>query len=289
MQIAAHVSFYYNETRRDRLRYLTQVLKHLDAIGTTHDLTVIIYCNQEFSVDSNFPHIRIQTIVVKFFDRFFPRRLRRYLPHSVRRLVDPKYLTWAHREYVLNTIDKYDVHIYLDDDTAFTDKSLEYWLNYKGLCIENNYNLGFLRIERDEQANKWHCTDVLEPPSRLVRLGDRLFAHTLHFYGFWIYDKAELKRFAQSERWHPRQSEYGEYIIERAELGWHADYLPMYRGTLIPVKNIENSLYVVDEECGVHHMPNNYIGHWMFCKFEFPLQMVLEEKELQATHQGLAT
>ena len=95
MQIAAHVSFYYNETRRDRLRYLTQVLKHLDAIGTTHDLTVIIYCNQEFSVDSNFPHIRIQTIVVKFFDRFFPRRLRRDLPQSVRRLVDPKYLTCA--------------------------------------------------------------------------------------------------------------------------------------------------------------------------------------------------
>jgi len=161
----------------------------------------------------------------------------------------------------------------MDDDAGFTTRSFQYWLSYKSMCNENGYNLGFLRTEFDERAGKWFCTDLLRSPRELVRVGDRLFARSVHFYGLWIYDKAELKRFAESARWYPR---HGENIIERAEIGWHADYLNMYKCTIVPVKNSENGSYILDDECGIHHMPNNYIGHPMFCTLEFPPRVISE-------------
>jgi hypothetical protein len=270
MQIAVHIAFYYNESR---IQYLNRVLTNLNEIGTSNELNVYIHCNRKFSMNQKFGNINTETVVAKFFDVPKLRGFYRHLPYKLRQHVDPLYLSWNHRKYVLDTIDDYDVQIYLDDDADFTSRTLQYWLTHKSLCNENGYNLGFLRIEFDERANKWFCTDLTWSPSRLIRVGDRLFARSTHFYGFWIYDKAELRRFAESERWYPR---HGEGVIERAELGWHADYLGMYNCTIIPVKTTDNNTIMLDEACGIHHMPNNYIGHSKFCTLEFPPRVISE-------------
>ena len=41
----------------------------------------------------------------------------------------------------------YDIFIYCEDDLLFTKKNFKYWLSHKDKCIQNNFNLGFLRVE----------------------------------------------------------------------------------------------------------------------------------------------
>lgn len=67
-------------------------------------------------------------------------------------------------------IDQYDVQIYLEDDIGFTNTVFEYWLNYKDVCLDHDYNLGFLRIEIDAGNNKLFCSDLTKVPERTIHI-----------------------------------------------------------------------------------------------------------------------
>jgi hypothetical protein len=266
MNIAAHITFYYNE---ERTKYLNKILTNLDNIGMEHNVTIYIYANKQFPITVPLKNAKTQIIVTAFPDWRILKRFYKYLPYSIREHVDPFYLSWKHRQCVLETLDSYDVQIYLEDDIDFTNVSLQYWLNYKDICYRNNCNPGFIRVEFDERADKWFCSDfdLTWRPETLIEVGGLPFAVSTQYYAFWIYDKSELRRFAGSERW---RLSHGENIRERAALGWHGVDHKMYKANVVPVKNIGQDLYAICDECAVHHMPNNYIGHPSFCTVEFP-------------------
>jgi hypothetical protein len=271
MQIAVHIAFYYDESR---IQYLDRVLTNLHEIGAYHKLHIYIHCNRRFRVDHKFANINTEVIAARFLDVPGLRRFYGYLPYGLRRRVDPLYLSWNHRKYILDTIDIYDVQIYLEDDIGFNNHNFEYWYEYKDICINNGYNLGFLRVEFDGRSGRWYCTDLMRAPGGLIEVGGRLFARSAHYYGFWIYDRDELRRFAASDRW---DLEHAQAVREVAALGWHRRELGLYKDTIVPVKQeLEKRIYTVSKECSVHHMPNNYIGHPMFCTVEFPPRIMTE-------------
>ena len=62
----------------------------------------------------------------------------------------------------------YDCFIYTEDDILFTKKNFEYWKKYRKICLQNDLNLGFLRIEKRD--NEIFSTDVFKNISYYVNL-----------------------------------------------------------------------------------------------------------------------
>jgi hypothetical protein len=183
------------------------------------------------------------------------------------------------RNYIQELLKDYDIQIYLEDDIDFKNHNLEYWLNYKDKCIENDYNLGFLRYEVDVSSGKLLSSDLFEKPTRVIKIDNQsfLFNDINPYYGFWIYDRSELTKFVESKYWQPDPLVYdGKDIYgtrEISAIGWHGLNMTRYKGTVLPLQETGAGLHVVHPDCQVHHLPNNYIGHPLFCKVEFPIQV----------------
>ena len=44
----------------------------------------------------------------------------------------------------------YDYFMYVEDDILVPKQAIEYWLKYSPQMVQNKYNLGFVRIEKDD-------------------------------------------------------------------------------------------------------------------------------------------
>lgn len=272
MNIGVHITHHYDEAR---VKYLDQVLFNLSAIP--HDLDVFIYSNSDLPLIQDFSNIKIRLIKSKFHDFYGSRRflsLIKTFSHksfvSIAQHVHPYYLTWVNRKFVLQAVDQFDVQVYLEDDLGFTRTTLEYWQKYYPFCISNDYNLGFLLIEKDVE-NKLFCPGLWEAPTTIVNLQGRPFLlnNVNPYCAFWIYDREELKEFTKSREWNFQFKGYG--VRERSAIGWHGIGMERYKGTIIPLLTMDDGSLSVDPDCAVHHLPNNYLGHDYFCKVEFPI------------------
>lgn len=280
MKIAAHITFYYVERR---LPYLKQVVEGL--LAMPHATTVYVYSNKDLREYRHSENVKVLVygyadngIKWRHSDIWHRSRLYRYLVrprkllHRLRltKLTNPYYLTWEHRTHVRANLDEFDVQLYLEDDMAFTSSSLDYWMKYKDLCLRHGYNLGFLRTEVTP-AEETYITDLTVLPKQVVELEGRKFLlNDLNpYYGFWIYDRRELKKFAKSREWNFKFRGYD--LRAQAAIGWHGIGMTRYKGTLIPLLQKGGSEYETDPACAVRHLPNNYLGHAKYCKSRFPL------------------
>lgn len=168
-------------------------------------------------------------------------------------------------------VDDYDVQIYLEDDIHFKQENLDYWLKYKRVTLSNDYNLGFLRIEKDTDGKEL-MTDVNWPIEEVIQVeGQNFLINDLNPYcGFWIYDKKELRNFIKSKEWKFKFDGYG--IRAKAAVGWHGKNMKRYKETIIPVIK-EGGKLITPSGAAVHHMPNNYIGKGKYCTREFPIEI----------------
>jgi hypothetical protein len=270
MNLGIHITFYYIESR---LGYLKKVIEELQKIK--YSKTIFIYSNTDFCFKED--HENVKVIVHKFADNGHKklRKFRRFycqtlLSLGITKYVHPFYLTWMHRKYVESYVEDYDVQMYLEDDICFDSNSFTYWLKNKDLCIKNNYNLGFFRIEIDEKGVKY-LTDITQTPNKIIDIENRKFLlnDVNPYCGFWIYDQKELKSFIKSKEWGFKIKRYG--IREKAAIGWHGLTMNRYEGTLIPLIDFDDEKYYTDSGCSIHHLPNNYIGNDVFCQFTSPL------------------
>ncbi|WP_025742986.1 hypothetical protein [Aquimarina pacifica] len=270
MTLAAHITFYYKE---DRLQYLTKVIEGIQSIKA--ETKIFVYSHLHFELKE---YDNVQIIVHGFatkknnklhsIHRFYYQTL---LGLGLTKLVHPYYLAWVNRKYIEKHVEDFDVQMYIEDDILFDAASFKYWLAYKDLCIQNNYNLGFARVEEDAKNGRRYCSDIVKPLSKIVELEGKKFVFNdiNPYYGFWIYDKTELKNFMKSKEWKFKFSNYR--VRERSAIGWHGFQMERYKGTLIPLDSSGENTYTSDVDAQVHHMPNNYIGHHTFCKVEYPL------------------
>jgi hypothetical protein len=269
MTLAAHITFYYNA---ERLVYLQKVVDALSQLSA--EVSLFIYTNKAFEIKT----ARECPIIF----HYYPYNKHGFINFSYggwsdkitpRKIANPFLLAWENRKVIETLVNNFDVQMYIEDDILFTNNNFQYWLNYKDLMLKDNYNLGFLRIEKDDKEKSF-ITDFeggLKPDTVIELGGIKWLLNNVNPYcGFWIYDKRILKEFIESKIW--RFKFKGGGIREKSAMGWNAIKMNRFKGTLIPLKN-ENGNLFTPNECSVHHLPNNYIGFKDFCSVGFPIQL----------------
>lgn len=265
-KIAIHITFFF---AKERLIYLNQVLENLLEIPC--EKKIFIYSNQ--NLDQYFSQYEEIEVLIYPYNKHGKRDYNE-LWHRMGmiNLFNPFYLSWENRKVAEKIIDEYDAQIYLEDDLAFNKNTLDYWLTYKDLALKYNYNLGFLRIENDSK-NDFYLTDLAEKPKKAIILDQQIFLvnDVNPYYGFWIYDKNELKEFVKTNEW--KFDFKGYDIREKSAIGWHGVDMGRYKATIIPLEKISEDLLQTVSGCTVHHLPNNYIDQPVFCTIKSPLTL----------------
>jgi hypothetical protein len=182
--------------------------------------------------------------------------------------IHPFYLTWKCRELLQQQRNEYDIFMYIEDDILVPYKAIQYWLKYNQKLIEMNYNVGFVRIETEN--NNEYITDLHgEKFDIIIELHEtRYVVNNKNTYcAFWIYNKHEFNKFVNSKYYDIRNIP-GYGIREKSAIGLHGvDHgIYWYKNTLIPL--VDNKLI---DECKIYHMPNNYITntHNLFSTIPF--------------------
>ena len=186
----------------------------------------------------------------------------KFIYHNLNKLHSYK-LTWLCRKLMLKQKNKYDIFIYGEDDILFTKKNYYYWLKYKDECLSNNYNLGFLRVEKRKENNLLYSSDQISKIKDCVILGNKKYAKLESSYcALWIYNRSELEEFSKTKYWNfdfKWITISGILLIrEMSAIGWHGEnmngqYMNRYKATIIPMQ--KKKLF---KDSFIKHISNNY-------------------------------
>jgi len=246
MKITKHISFYF---LIDRIIYINKIIDETNKYELTTDL--FIHTN---NIDLH------------------ERMLNNYTNGCIKIIyhdlsnIDPFYLTWKCRDLLKQQQDEYDIFMYIEDDILVPYKAIKYWLEYNEKLIEMNLNLGFVRIEVDNNIE--YITDLCRGHKidTITILNDKMYAvnNKNPYCAFWIYNKNEFNKFVNSKYYNINNIlNYG--TREASAIGLHGLSTDWYITTLIPI--INNKLI---EECKIYHMPNNYVNkHPSFATIPF--------------------
>ena len=233
MRITKHISFYYLE---NRIKYINKIIEETN--NYKYETDIFIHTNNnELSVEK----------LLKYNNGFI-----NIVFHDLSN-IHPYYLTWKCRDLLYIQRFEYDIFMYIEDDIMVPNKAIEYWEKYNEKLIEFNYNLGFLRIEIDNKGDEY-ITDLYGVKfDKKINVDDNIYCvnNKNPYCAFWIYNKKEFNRFAESKYYNINNID-GPCIREKSAYGLiNSNW---YINTIIPI--IDNKLI---EECKIYHMPNNYV------------------------------
>jgi hypothetical protein len=238
LKIAKHITFYLSETTIPRISYLNKIISEVNTYPYIVDL--FIHVNNDYPLD---PLLDIN------------ERTNGSTKIVCHDLTDthPFYLTWKCREMLKQQRSDYDAFMYIEDDIFVPSKAIKYWFAYKDLVIKSGNNLGFLRVETDDNKNEYSI-DLSEKMIAKIDINEIPFTiNSINPYcGFWIYDKKEFNRFVNSHYYDMANIE-GYNIREKSAVGLHGMRSHWYKYSIIPISDKK----VVDA-CKVYHLTNNY-------------------------------
>ena len=234
MKITKHISFYF---LMDRIIYINNIIDETNKYEYTTD--IFIHTNNINLQESAFNNYTNGCIKIIYHD----------LSN-----INPFYLTWKCRDLLKQQKNDYDIFMYVEDDILVPYKAIKYWLEYNEKLIEMNYNLGFVRIEVENNIE--YITDLYgEKMNTIINLNEKQYCvnNKNPYCAFWIYNKNEFNKFVNSKYYNIINiPNYG--IREKSAVGLHGENTNWYKNTLIPF--INNKL---NEDCRIYHMPNNYV------------------------------
>ena len=234
MKISKHISFYF---LKNRIIYINNIIDETNKYEYTTD--IFIHTNSIDLQEGMFNNYTNGYIKIIYHD----------LAN-----INPFYLTWKCRELLQKQQDEYDIFIYIEDDILVPYKAIKYWLEYNEKLIEMNYNLGFVRIEVENNIE--YITDLYgEKFDNIINLNEKKYCvnNKNPYCAFWIYNKSEFNKFVNSKYYNINNIS-GYKIREQSAIGLHGLNTDWYKNTLIPI--INNKLI---EECKIYHMQNNYV------------------------------
>jgi hypothetical protein len=234
MKITKHISFYF---LKDRIFYINNIINETNKYEYTTD--IFIHTNNINLQESEFNNYTNGCIKIIYHD----------LSN-----INPFYLTWKCRDLLKQQKNDYDIFMYVEDDILVPYKSIKYWLEYNEKLIEMNYNLGFVRIEVENNIE--YITDLYgEKMNTIINLNEKQYCvnNKNPYCAFWIYNKNEFNKFVDSKYYNIINIPNYD-IREKSAVGLHGEHTNWYKNTLIPIVN--NKL---NEDCRIYHMPNNYV------------------------------
>jgi len=234
MKITKHISFFYIQSR---IQYINKIIDETNKYDYITD--IYIHTNKNDLDINNFNKYTNGIIKIVYHD----------LSN-----IDPYKLTWLCRELLYQQKDDYDIFMYIEDDMLIPNNAINYWIKYNERLIEKGYNLGFIRIETNN--NEEYITDLYgEQFDTIICVDDITYCvnNKNPYCAFWIYNKKEFNKFVSSKYW-DISNITGYETREQSAIGLHGTGTNWYKSTLIPIHN--NKLI---ESCKIYHMPNNYV------------------------------
>jgi len=236
MKITKHITFYF---LADRINYVNDIIDEKNKYQYITD--IFIHTNNIDLQKNMFNNYTNGCIKIIYHD----------LSN-----INPFYLTWKCRDLLKEQQNDYDIFMYIEDDILVPCKAIKYWLEYNEKLIEMNYNLGFLRIEVEN--NTEYLTDIWEKFDTTINLNEKKYCvnNKNSYCAFWIYNKNEFNKFVNSKYYDINNITefYSNLLREKSAIGFHANCTNRYKNTLIPI--INNKLI---EDCKIYHMSNNYV------------------------------
>jgi len=254
--LAVHVSFYSRKCDRSRMLTLNNTLSCLQNIPW--EVSIFVHTNSHC-----LDYKLLVNHLIYFKDISF-------IFHSLKD-IDPWKLSWLTRPLMEIHSSKYDACAYIEDDICLSPEAFNCWLKHEPLCSKFGWNLGILRTEKYPNGSK--CIVDFFEGSRLstsdavVLNASRFIKNKLNPYtAFWIYRKAQMKRFVLSPLWNPENIQ-GYGTPERVGIGMNGLHGRMFKGTLIPTVMSNKSTTELDPKCTVPHLSGGkYMRSESFCK-----------------------
>ena len=251
MKLCKHISFFYNENLKGRLEYLNQLLQ----VTKTYDYEthIFIHTNKGGNFDLSLvdgEDICIEVIYHDLSD------------------VHPFFLTWKSRDLMKTQKDLYDIFMYVEDDILVRNETIQYWLLHKNAMLSRDFNLGFVRIETDQNQTEF-VTDIVEPLYAKTMIEEQEYVINTgnNYCGMWILDKEEFSKYVDSDFYdlsniHPTTEPH--MSREKSAWGLNAPEITWYSHILIPLQNGK-----LHPDSRIYHLPNNYIGSGFFASIPF--------------------
>lgn len=214
MKLLACIAFHYSE---ERLQYIHQVVENFKSYPIDVDIVV----------DTNISDLSISGATVNH--------------HTA--LYHPFQLTWKHRQFMIDNIDKYDYLMYIEDDMLLPYESFDrYVVNYEILFPK--YIPSFIRIEEFE--GEQFITDAIErQPFYIYEISGKEFITLKNpYHAFWIMKAEDLKN--------NMLPTFTRLDISRET----AASFPIWELGKKPLIEINNKQII--KECYSYHLPNNY-------------------------------
>lgn len=242
MKIAVHIPFYNpsperkeKPLNRNKIFFLKKSLLALASLKYKAD--VYIHTHNDYLDNKNLNH--------------------KIIKHKLNNDdLEKGYLTWVVRKYMEKQINNYDYFMYKEHDIIFNQKNFDYWKKYNPILKKQNFNTGFLVLEKGNK--KYYSIHSQKKLQNYIDVyNKKFFVVSYPYYCCWIYDKSEFKKFIKTKWWKFNwngknyMTFYG--ITEMSAVGWHGLNMDRYNLTLIP-KNKQS----VDEGCFLIHSTNNY-------------------------------
>ena len=241
MKICVHITFFVKYEKKIDFNKLNKVIKnYLSLSKKTH-----IFIHTNINIKKK----------LKFVN---------FITHNLKN-EDPHKLSWKCRALMEKQKDQFDYYIYSEDDILFNKRNFKAWLNYKDLCIDNKFNLGFLRTEKSKKKKILWSIDQPKNLDESIIIDKNVFVVLKNPYcAMWIYDKKEFNNFIKSEFWHlddwSGDNPYTELKTrEKSAIGWHGLNMKRYKASIIPIKNFK-----IVEGFYIQHLDNKYIEHGPF-------------------------
>jgi len=234
VKIAVHICSFNGDKYKDRFIFLKKIVKNY--LKISKNIKIFIHTN-------------------KVSKKYKIKKVK-YIVHSLRN-ENPFYLAWKCRPIIEKQKNQYDYFVYSEDDILFSKKNFSFWLKHKALCIENNFNLGFLRIE--DKNKKQFSTDLIDNIKYKIKINQKKFVvnNVNNYCALWIYDKKELSKFINTKFWKFKwkgKNIYAFYgIREMSAKGWHGKNMQRYKATIIPLLKKK-----LNPGCFIKHLSNNH-------------------------------
>ena len=236
-KISVHIPLYLNRNDKLKMKRIIKIVKEFLKISSK--TIVHIHTNKK-----KIPFLRNKKIKLIY--------------HNLKN-EDPLKLTWKCRNLMQSQRKKFDVFLYSEDDILFTKKNFNYWIKFKDTCIKNNYNLGFIRVEKKTNNTTVYASDISRRFVSYILISNIKFSvNDINPYcAFWIYDKQEFNKFILTKYWNFKWSGFSAfahyYTREMSAIGWHGKNMQRYKATIIPLLKKK-----LNPGCFIKHLSNNH-------------------------------
>ena len=238
LKISVHIPFYLAKNNKNKFKLLYKVCSSY--LKLSKKTKIFVHSNRK---------IRNKNKKIKF------------IFHALKN-VHPFRLTWKPRDLMIKQIKDFDIFIFGEDDLLFSKKNFYYWLRYKDICIKNDFNLGFLRVEKKD--NNLYSIDQIKKLSYIKNIYNKKYVVLENpNSSTWIYDKNEFSKFVKTPfyNFNWKIKEFGSHNFDRemSAVGWHGRDISKgfdmgrYIATIIPLE--KNKL---DTNSFINHLSNKY-------------------------------